>query len=79
MTHGTPRGAREETSGRLSLPAPLPPAGNDGTGSEGAGAKWSPGRRGIIRGPELWKLLKEPLKDPNRPAFQSAWQDVELL
>ena len=75
MTNGTPRGAREKMLGRLSPP----PAGNNGTGSEGAGAKWSPGRRGMIRGPELWKLLKERLKDPNRPAFRSAWQDVELV
>ena len=38
-----------------------------------------PGRRGIVQGPELWKLLKERLKDPNQPAFRSAWQDVNLV
>ena len=78
-TNGTPGGTREERSGRLSPPAPLPPAMNDGMGSEGVEAKWSRGRRGIIRGPELWRLLKERLKDPNRPAFRSAWQDIELV
>ena len=36
-------------------------------------------RRSILRGPELWRLLKERLKDPNRPAFQSTWQDVDLV
>ena len=36
-----------------------------------------PGRRGIVQGPELWKLLKERLKDPNQTAFRSAWQDVK--
>ena len=79
LTNGTPGRTRGETSGRLSPPAPLPPAENDGTGGEGVGAKWSLGRRGILRGPELWKLLKEQLKDPNRPAFRSAWQDSELV
>ena len=79
LTNSTPGRTRGETSGRLSPPAPPPPAVNDGTGGEGVGAKWSPGRKGIIRGPELWKLLKERLKDPNRPAFRSAWQDVELV
>ena len=24
-------------------------------------------------------MLKERLKDPNRPAFRSAWQDVDLV
>ena len=43
------------------------------------GTKWSLGRRSIVRGPELWKLLKEWLKDPDRPAFRSAWQDVDLV
>ena len=38
-----------------------------------------PGRRSIVRGPELWRLLMERLKDPNRPAFQSPWQDVVLV
>ena len=79
LTNSTPGRTRGETSGRLSPPAPPPPAVNDGTGGEGVGAKWSPGRRGIIRGPELWKLLKERRRDPNRPAFRSAWQDVDLV
>ena len=38
-----------------------------------------PGQEEFVRGPELWRLLKERLKDPNRPAFQSAWQDVKLV
>ena len=79
MTNVTPGRTREEGLGRLSQPAPPPPVMSSGTGSERVGAKWSPGRRGIIRGPELWKLLKERLKDPNQPAFRSAWQDVELV
>ena len=37
-----------------------------------------PGQEEFVRGPELWRLLKERLKDPNPPAFRSAWQDVEL-
>ena len=79
LTNSTPGRTRGETSGRLSLPAPPLPAVNDGTGGKGVGTKWSPGRRGIIRGPQLWKLLKERPKDSNRPAFWSAWQDVELV
>ena len=75
----TPGGTREEALGRLSPPAPLPPVVNSGTGGERGGAKWSPGRRGIIRGPELWKLLKERRRDPNWPAFRPAWQDVDLV
>ena len=55
-----------------------PDAGSEPRG-KGEGAKWSPGRRSIVRGPELWRLLKEQLKDPNLPAFRSAWQDVELV
>ena len=78
MANTTPGRTREEALGRLSLPAP-PPVVNSGTGGERVGAKWSPGRRSILRGPELWKLLKERLKDPNRPAFRSAWQDIELV
>ena len=75
----TPGGTREEASDHLSLPAPLPPAVNHGVEGERGGAKWSLGRRGIIRGRELWKLLKERLKDPNRPPFRSAWQDIDLV
>ena len=71
-------GTRGEGQDRLS-PAPPPPTPDSEAGGEGRGAKWSPGRRNIVRGPELWKLLKERLKDPNRPAFRSAWQDVELV
>ena len=59
MPNTTPRETREEASGCLSPPAPPPPVGNRGTEGERGGAKWSPGRMGIIRGPELWKLLKE--------------------
>ena len=78
MANTTPGRTREEALGRLSLPAP-PPVVNSRTGGERVGAKWSPGRRSILRGPELWKLLKERLKDPNRPAFRLAWQDIELV
>ena len=75
----TPGGTREEVKGRLSPAAPpLPAAGSESRGEE-EGAKWSLGRRNIVRGPELWRLLKERLKDPDRPAFRSAWQDVELV
>ena len=55
----TPGGTREEVLGCLSPPVPPPPVGDSGMGGERGGAKGSPGRRGIIRGPELWKLLKE--------------------
>ena len=68
----TPGRTREGAVGRLSPPAPLPPVVNHGIEGKRGRAKWSPGRRGIIRGLELWKLLKEQLKDPNRPAFWSA-------
>ena len=56
----TPGGLGEEAKGSLSLAAPPPPpaAGSESRG-EGEGAEGSPGRRGIVRGPELWKLLKE--------------------
>ena len=73
------RGAGKEVQDRLS-PAPLPLLTPDSeAAAEEKGAKWSPGRRNIVRGPELWRLLKERLKDPDRPAFRSAWQDVELV
>ena len=74
-----PGGTREEVKGRLSLAAPPPPAAGRQPRGREEGAKWSPGRRNIVRGPELWKLLKERLKDPNRPAFRSTWQDMELV
>ena len=55
----TPGGTREEVKGRLSPAAPpLPAAGSESRGEE-EGAKWSLGRRNIVRGPELWRLLKE--------------------
>ena len=72
-------GTREEVEGRPSPAAPPPPAAGSQPRGKEEGAKWSPGRRNIVRGPELWKLLKERLKDPNRPAFRSAWQDMELV
>ena len=75
----TPRGTGREVQDRLLPAPPPPPAADSEAGGEGRGAKWSPGQRDIVRGPELWRLLKERLKDPNRPAFRSAWQDVELV
>ena len=72
-------GTGEEVKGRLSLAVPPPPAPDSEPRGEGEGTKWSPGRRSIVRGPELWRLLKERLKDQNWPAFRSAWQDVELV
>ena len=45
-------------------------------GTDQKEAKWSPGRGRVVRGPELWK---ERLQDPNRPAFRSGWQDVDLV
>ena len=75
----TPGGTGEEVKGRLSPAAPPPPAAGSEPRGEGEGAKWSPGRRSIVRGPELWRLLKERLKDSNRPTLRSAWQDVELV
>ena len=59
MANTTPGRTREEALGRPSPPAPPLPVVNSGTGGERVGAKWSPGRRSILRGPELWKLLKE--------------------
>ena len=38
-----------------------------------------PGRRSIVRGPDLLRLLKERLEEANGVALQSAWQDVELV
>ena len=63
-----PRGAGKKVQDRLS-PAPPPPALDSRAAAEAKGAKWSPGRRNIVRGPELWRLLKEQLKDPDWPAF----------
>ena len=60
-----PRGAGKEVQDRFSpapLPPPappLPPAPDSEAGAEEKGAKWSPGRTNIVRGPELWKLLNE--------------------
>ena len=54
----TPRGTGGEAKGHLSPAAPPPAAGRE-TGGEGRGAKWSLGRKSIVRGPELWRLLKE--------------------
>ena len=54
-----PRGAGKEGQDCLS-PAPPPPSAPDSkAAAEEKGAKWSPGRRNIVRGPELWRLLKE--------------------
>ena len=55
----TPGGTRGEVQDRLSPAPPLPPAPGSEVGGKGRGAKWSPGRRDIVRGPELWRLLKE--------------------
>ena len=52
-------GTGGEVMGHLSLAAPPPLAADSKTGGEGEGVKWSPGRRSIVRGPELWRLLKE--------------------
>ena len=73
----TPRGTGREVQDRLLPAPPPPPAADSEAGGEGRGAKWSPGQRDIVRGPELWKLLKERLKDPNQTAFRSAWHDVK--
>ena len=54
-----PGGARKEVQDRLSPAPPPPPTPNSGAGGEGRGAEWSRGRRDIVRGPELWRLLKE--------------------
>ena len=43
----TPRGTGGEVTGRLSPAAP--PAADSETGGEGERAKWSPGRRSIVR------------------------------
>ena len=48
-------------------------------GADPKEAKWFPGRRRVVRGPELWKHLKERLRNPNGPAFRSGWQDVDLV
>ena len=57
--NATPGGTGKEVKGRLSPAAlPLPAADSEQRGKE-KGAKWSPGRRNIVRGPELWRLLKE--------------------
>ena len=65
----TPGVAGEEVEDHLSTAAPPLPAADSKPRGEEQRAKWSPGRRNIVRGPELWRLLKEQLKDPNRPAF----------
>ena len=64
---------------RLSPAPPPPPAPGSEAGDGERGARWSPGRRDIVRGPRLWRLLRECLKDPNRPRVRSAWQDKELV
>ena len=54
----TPGGTGEEVKS-LSPAAPPPPAVDSEQRGEEKGAKWSLGRRNIVRGPELWRLLKE--------------------
>ena len=56
-----PGGTRGEVQDRLSLAPPPPPAADSEAGGEERGAEWSLGRRDIVRGPELWRLLKERL------------------
>ena len=52
-------GTGEEAQGRLcQATPPLPAAGSEPRG-KGERAKWSPGRKSIVRGPEIWRLLKE--------------------
>ena len=75
----TPGGTGEEAQGHFSQAAQLPPATGSEPRSEGERAKWSPGRRSIVRGPDLLRLLKERLEEANGVALQSAWQDVELV
>ena len=69
----------EEAKGRFSPAAPPPPtAGSEPRGERGR-AEWSPGRRSVVRGPELWRLLTERLEGAKGAAPQAAWQDVELV
>ena len=63
----TPGGTGEEVTGHPSPAVPLPQAVDSKTGGEMEGAKRSPGRRSIVRGPELLRLLKERRKDPICP------------
>ena len=62
----------------LSL-APLPPAPNSAAAAKGEGAQWSPGQRDTVKGPELRRLLREGLEEPNWAGIRSTWQDVELV
>ena len=48
-------------------------------GADQKEAKSSPGRKRVVPSPQLRKLLKERLRDPNRPVFRSGWQDVDLV
>ena len=76
----TPGGLGEEAKGRLSPAAPPPPpAASSEPRGEGKGAKWSPGRRSVIRGPELWRLLTEQLEEAKGAVPRAAWLDVELV
>ena len=78
----TPGGTGGEVKGCLSPAAPL--AADSETGGEGRGAKWSPGKRSIVRGPELWRLLnvctlRERESRPDQLGMRRAYRLPPLL
>ena len=70
-----PRGAEKEVQGRLS-PLSTP---NSEAAAEEESAQGSPGRRDVVKGPGLRRLLWERLEEPNRAGIRSTWQDIELV
>ena len=73
------RGARKGAQDHLSPAPPAPLAPDSEAAAEGDGTRWSPGWRDTVKGPELRRLLRERLEEPNRAGIQSAWQGVELV
>ena len=74
-----PGGAGGEVQDPLSLVPPSPPAPDSEAAAEGEGTQGSLGRREIVKGPKLLRLLRERLEEPDWAGVRSAWKDVELV
>ena len=67
-----PKGAGKEVQDRLSPAQPPPPVPDSDAATEEDSAQGSPGRRDVVKGPGLGRLLRERLEEPNRAGIRSA-------